>query len=264
VGLITSPRNARVAHALALRTSAGRRETRRFLVEGPGAVREALGAGVVAELFRDPSVPGESADVAARAEGDGVPVLDVASRVLARLAATVSPRGPVAVCDPIDVAIDHLDPSRGVVAVLVEVRDPGNLGTILRTADASGAAGVVVTHGSVDVYNEKVVRASAGSLFHVPLVRGVHALDVVSSLRDRGCVLTAAVADGETDVFAAVAGEATAVFFGNEARGLAPDVLAQMDATVRVPMRGGAESLNLAAAAAVVLFELGRRRRGGG
>ena len=260
MGLITSPRNARVARALALRTRAGRREAGRFLVEGPAAVREALGAGVVTEVFRDPGVAGDAGSVASEAARTGVPVLDVTSRVLDRLAATVSPRGPVAVCDRVDVALDGIEPARGVVCVLIEIRDPGNLGAVIRSADAAGAAGVVVSGTSVDVYNEKVVRASAGSLFHVPIARCGPVAEVAGSLRGRGCTLLAAAADGEADVYEAHVAGPVAVFFGNEARGLAPEARALMDASVRVPMRGGAESLNLAAAAAVVLFELGRRR----
>ena len=259
MGLITSPRNARVANALALRTRAGRRDSLRFLVEGPGPVREALRARVVVELFRDPSATGEVAEAAAAAVAASVPVRDVTPPVLAKLAATVSPRGPVAVCDRVDVPIDRLEPGRGVVVVLVEIRDPGNLGAVIRSADAAGAAGVVVSDASVDVYNEKVVRASAGSLFHVPIVRRGRIADIATSLRDRGCALYAAAADGESNVFEARAARPVALFLGNEAHGLAPEVRASMDGSLRVPMRGGAESLNLAAAAAVMLFALARR-----
>ena len=260
MGLITSPRNARVTGALSLRTRAGRRETGRFLVEGPAAVREALRKGVVAEIFRDPEVVGDAGEVASEAAGAGVPVLDVTPRVLDRLAATVSPRGPIAICDRVDVPIERIEPARGVVCVLVEIRDPGNLGAVIRSADAAGAAGVVVSDASVDVYNEKVVRASAGSMFHVPIVDGGRVTDVARAFRDQGCTLWGAAADGTIDVFEAPTEGPVAVFFGNEAHGLALDARALMDESIRVPMRGGAESLNLAAAAAVVLFELARRR----
>jgi TrmH family RNA methyltransferase len=258
VGLIASPRNARVAAAVRLRTVAGRRAAGRFLVEGPGAVREAIRAGAVVELFRDPRAVGDPSDAADAAAAAGVPVVDVTPRVLERLAATVTPRGPVAVCGHLDVPLERIDPSTGPVIVLVEIRDPGNLGTLIRSADAAGAAGVVVTGASVDLYNEKVVRASAGSLFHVPVARGSEAPEAAAVLREKGCALLAAAADGETSIHDVDVAGPVAVFFGNEAHGLSSRVRALMDGAVRVPMRGGAESLNLAAAAAVILFELGR------
>ena len=149
------------------------------------------------------------------------------------------------------------------MAHLVEIRDPGNLGAVIRSADAAGAAGVVVAGPSVDPYNEKVVRASAGSLFHVPVAVAREVSAAAAALRERGCTLLAAAADGATSVYDVDARGRVAVFFGNEARGLSPEVRALMDASMRVPMAGGAESLNLAAAAAVVLFELARRRVSG-
>jgi TrmH family RNA methyltransferase len=185
-----------------------------------------------------------------------------------RLAGTVSPQGPVAVCRFVDSALETIDPQHGPVVVLVEVRDPGNAGTILRTAHAAGCGGVVVSTRSVDVYNEKAARASAGALFHVPVAREVEPAAAVEAVRARGATVLAASADGEHDLFDDRAGEAlvgpVAVLFGNEAHGLDPAARKLADLTVRIPMREGAESLNLAAAAAVVLFETARRRRGTG
>jgi TrmH family RNA methyltransferase len=148
----------------------------------------------------------------------------------------------------------------GVVPVLVEIRDPGNAGAILRSADAAGAAAVVFVGSSVDVHNPKVVRASAGSLFHLPVIRAPDLDEVIGRLVERGFRILAAAADGDVPVHQADLTGSVAILFGNEAHGLSERDRAQADATVRIPIRGGAESLNLAAAAAVVLFEAARQR----
>src|SRR5262249_5268126 len=135
-------------------------------------------------------------------------------------AGTVSPQGPVAVCRFVDVPVETIDPTGGPIALLVEVRDPGNARTILRTAHPSGCGGVVVTARSVDVYNEKAARASAGALFHVPVARETEPEDAIVSLRSRGVTLVAAAADGERALYEDAVGTAlagrVAVLFGNE------------------------------------------------
>jgi len=156
------------------------------------------------------------------------------------------------------------DDDPACVAVLHEVRDPGNAGTIVRSADASGASGVVFTSSSVDVYNAKTVRASAGSIFHLPLVRGVETAAALGSLRERGYRTFAMDPQGSENLYGLDLGGRVAFVFGNEARGLPQDVVRLADATVRVPQAGRAESLNLAAAATVCLFEWARRRMGKG
>jgi RNA methyltransferase, TrmH family len=164
----------------------------------------------------------------------------------------------VAVARFVDVPIGDLPP--GLVPVLCSVRDPGNAGTILRSADAAGATGVVFTRESVDLYNAKAVRASAGSLFHLPVAREITAPDAVEALRGAGAQVLAAAADGDSDVYEADLSRPTALLFGNEAWGLTPDIRRLADGSVRVPIAGKAESLNLAAAAALILFESARQR----
>jgi TrmH family RNA methyltransferase len=259
--VITSPRNSTIAAALALRTRSRREREQRFLVEGPATVAEAARAGAVDTLFVTPDGPASPHAV----EGAALQEHVVAPALMRRLAGTVSPQGPVAVCRFVDVPLDTLDPASGPVVVLVEVRDPGNAGTILRTAHAAGCAGVIVSTRSVDVYNEKAARASAGAVFGVPVVREVDADVAVASLRAGGATILAAAADGDQELYDDAVGESlagpVAVLFGNEAHGLDAAVRRQADRVVRIPMREGAESLNLAAAAAVILFEAARRRR---
>jgi tRNA(Leu) C34 or U34 (ribose-2'-O)-methylase TrmL len=151
-----------------------------------------------------------------------------------------------------------------LACILYAVRDPGNAGTVLRSADAAGAGAVVFSTSSVDVYNAKAVRSSAGSLFHVPVVREVEAQRAVDAFRASGAKVYAASATGEADLYSLDLSVPTVFLFGNEAWGLPEGVEALADTTVRVPISGAAESLNLAAAATVCLFEAYRQRTHGG
>jgi len=187
---------------------------------------------------------------------------------MAELAQTVTPQGLLAVCHFLDIPLAQLAAARPrLVAVLASVRDPGNAGTVLRTADAAGAQGVIFTSASVDPYNSKCVRSSAGSLFHLPVVVGVTPGDAAAALRGAGLQLLAA--DGSADRVLDLGGadpglaQPTAWLFGNEAWGLPADVRALADAAVAVPIYGQAESLNLAAAAAVCLYATAARQAAG-
>ncbi|HEU4427051.1 MAG TPA: RNA methyltransferase [Pilimelia sp.] len=263
-GRLFTPRTPRVVAARRLQRRRDREAARRFLAEGPQAVREALAAaGVVRELFGTPDGLTRHADLAEAAVAHGVPVSPVTDDALAALAETVTPQGLVAVCDYLDVGLDEaLDPPPRLVAVLAGVRDPGNAGTILRTADAAGAAAVVFAGESVDPYNGKCVRASAGSLFHVAVARAPDPVAVVDRLRSAGLQVFATTGYGDSDLFALDAAgrlsRPTAWLFGSEAHGLAPELLAAADDRVRVPVYGRAESLNLAAALAVCLYASAR------
>lgn len=259
--MITSTRNPRIVAALRLSDRPHRDAEARFLIEGAQAVSEALEAGpeALTTLFTVRS----DHPLAIRAARLGVEVVPVAEHVLARLADTVTPQGLVAVAPYLDVGLGSLPSAPACVVVLDEVRDPGNAGTILRSADAAGASAVVFAGSTVDPYNAKVVRASAGSLFHLPVVRGAATEDAVAALRDRGCTVLAMAGDGEEELYATRLEGPIAFVLGNEARGLDGSTRALADAVVRVPMPGRAESLNLAAAATVCLFEWARRRAAG-
>lgn len=257
--MLTSVRNPKVAAAVRLKKRAFRDDDRRFLVEGAQGVTEALDhPGHLLTLF----VSDDMDPLAIGARQSGVEVHHVSSDVMAKLTSTVTPQGIVGVSKFLDVASDAL-PGLGCVAILHEVRDPGNAGTVLRSADAAGAAGVVFTTSSVDVYNPKTVRSSAGSIFHLPIVRGEETAAALQGSRDRGLRILAMDGDGDEDLYSVDLSVPIAFVFGNETHGLPADVLAMADVTVRVPHRGKAESLNLAAAATVCLFEWARRSLGG-
>jgi RNA methyltransferase, TrmH family len=259
--VITSVRNPKVAAALKLHKRAFRERERAFLVEGVQALGEALSmprGGISALFHTEPSHP-----LVERARAGGVAATHVSDDVMARLAGTITPQGFVGVAEFLDVPFDDLPDEPAGVALLHEVRDPGNAGTVLRSADAVGADAVVFSSSSVDVYNAKTVRASAGSLFHLPVVRGSDTASAIAALRTRGMRILAMDADGEGDLYEEDLSDPVAFVFGNEAWGLPKEIAALADATVRVPITGRAESLNLAAAATVCLFEWERQRREG-
>jgi TrmH family RNA methyltransferase len=184
----------------------------------------------------------------------------VAEPLLAGVAQTATPQGLVAVMPGVTRALDGLPAAPRLVCVLAEVRDPGNLGTVVRAADAFGADAVATTRGSVDPQGPKAARAAAGSLFHLPVVAGVPWPNLRSALRERHLRLVGADPHAPDPVDAAPLDEPVALVLGNEAHGLPAEVRAGLDLVVRVPLAGRAESLNLAAAAAVLLYEAARHQ----
>lgn len=257
---LLGPRSSALQH---LRRLSGRRRARleagQFVIDGPTLVAEALDAGVdVVEVYAEPGAP---AQVVEAARAAGVPVRDVEPGSLGKATSPVTPQ-PLA-------ALASLPPEppasvlQGLVLVLVGVGDPGNAGTLLRAAEASGASAVVSCADAVDLWNPKCVRASAGALFRVPVVVAGSAPAVVGRLRGAGMtVLATTLADAtaldDVDLTGPVA-----VLLGNEAHGLPDDVVAAADLAVRIPMSGRVESLNVAMTGTVVAFEAARQRRAG-
>jgi RNA methyltransferase, TrmH family len=266
-GTYSGAHSPRLKAARRLTKRAFRQRERAFLAEGPQAVAEAFRCGAkVSDLFVTAPARSRHQDLVAEMADAGVPVHLVSGEVMDELAQTVTPQGLLAVCGFVDVPLAEITRDQpGLVALLANVRDPGNAGTVLRTADAAGAHAVVFADASVDAYNGKCVRASAGSLFHLPVVAGARLEDAVGALRAAGLRIVAA--DGragrsldDPGVQARLA-QPTAWMFGNEAWGLPPELVALADEPVAVPIYGRAESLNLAAAAAVCLYASANARR---
>lgn len=264
--MVTSTRNALVQRARKLHKRGMRDRVREFLVEGVNGIDAALDAGVALEqLFvSGETLPGQ-AGPAGRAREAGVPVVEVSPAVMDVISGAETPPGAVAIAPFVDVdPAALLDAGSDLLVVLAEVRDPGNLGTILRTAGAAGAGGVFLSAGTVDIYNPKVVRASSGAVFHVPVAREVAVPWVLAELGNRHVLRVAA------DPFATVSYDEvdmrgpSALVFGNEAWGLPEEVAAAVDHRASIPMRASTESLNVGIAAAVFLFEAVRQRRSGG
>jgi TrmH family RNA methyltransferase len=252
---LLTERSGRIVAARKLTRRSGRDDAGLFLAEGRQAVAEALAdPDGVREVFATEAAASAHHDLLA---STAVPVRLVTDKAAAALSETVTPQGLVAVCALRDVPAARLTeaPPRLAVA-LAELADPGNAGTVLRTADACGAGAVVFGAGSADPYGGKAVRASAGSLFHVDVIRGADLASLIPVLQSAGVTVLAADGGGEAalDELGPQLAGPVLWLFGNEARGVPAELAALADARVRIPMRGRAESLNLAAAAAICLY----------
>ena len=276
--ILDNPDSARVARVAGLARRHARDKYERFLVEGPRGVGEAVrhAAAHVHDLYLTPEAADRHADILARARAAGLYTHTVTPRVMAAMSADA--QGVLAVVATTALAAGPRPQEDGagageglaerlagarLVAVLAEAQDPGNAGTIIRTADAAGADAVVLVRGSVDATNPKVVRSTAGSLFHLPVLTGAGLGEVLEALDGAGLAVLAADGSGPVNLFDAdeLLARPCAWLFGNEARGLAPEALERAEAVVSVPVLGAAESLNVAAAAAVCLYASVRAQR---
>lgn len=259
--MLDNPRSPRVRGVAKLAKREARLDTGLFLLEGPQAVAEALTfrPQLVVELYATPTALDRYTDIAQAAVDAGVDVEFVTEPVLESMADTVTPQGIIAVCHQFPTSVKDIFRSEPkLIAILEEVRDPGNAGTIIRAADAAGADGVIFTGRSVDLYNPKVVRASTGSIFHLPVAVGAELDSVLQRAREAGLTVLAADVKGDDLLVARQDGtlaRPTAWLFGNEARGLTDEQLVLADRAITVPIYGQAESMNLATAASVCLYE---------
>jgi len=237
-----------------------RRADRAFVVEGPRAIEAALDRSAPLEAaFFATNADVAFAPLAARLREAGVAIEHLKEGVLERLGSTVTPQ-PVLAIAPMPAPSPDVLASDGLVVVGVALADPGNAGTLLRSAEASGAAAILLSDGSVDAYNPKVVRASAGAIFGIPVLEGWSAVEALDVLGQQGRQRLAADARTGTRYDEVDFTVATAVVLGNEAHGLPSDLDAHLDGRVTVPMYGAAESLNVAMAGVVLCFESARQR----
>ncbi|MBV9164394.1 MAG: RNA methyltransferase [Pseudonocardiales bacterium] len=255
-------RTARVAAARGLLRRRDRERTGRFLVEGAHAVREALSCGSVLELFVTERAATRHPDLL---QVPGVRIFLITERAAAGLSETATPQGIVAVCAVLGRPAAEATGGTRLVAVLAGVADPGNAGTVIRVADAAGAGAVLFAGDTVDPHNGKCVRASTGSLFHLALGVEPDPLLALQACRRAGLQVLAADAGTGQDLDDVIDSGTllapTAWLFGNEAHGLDRELLAAADRAIALPLHGRAESLNLAAAAAVCLYASARAHR---
>lgn len=274
------PRDQRVQRLRRLlRRSSVRDSEHAFVAEGIKLVEAALDSGVPVEavILADGwhgSAPASA--VVERAAVAGVAIFELGPGIMERVADTVSPQAVCAVVASLEISLHDLlsrtapkphptasgpDPRAGVVLVCVDVRDPGNLGAVLRIAGATGVVGVICCAGTVDPFNPKVVRASAGAVFQVPIVVGTAPSEALDSLGEAGYRRWATEPHGGTDYAVADLDGRVALVLGNEGAGLPAEVVSRLDGSLTIPMQAGTESLNVAMTSAVLCFDIVRRCR---
>lgn len=267
--VLDSPRSPRVTSTRALSRRSSRQRQNAFRVEGPQAVLELLRhrPATVTGLYATEQLLAHRPDLARAAADAGLAIRAATDRAIAAMCdtaaqpGTVTPQGVVATAHLLGADLADALTGATTIAVLAGVADPGNAGTVLRAADAAGADAAVLTTGSVDVHNPKVVRSAAGSLFHLPVVTGADPDQALGALAAGGFTTCGTSPRGETELFAMPPAAKVAWIFGAEAHGLDDRTLAACDLRVAIPMPGRAESLNLAMAATLCLFETVRSRR---
>jgi TrmH family RNA methyltransferase len=228
------------------------------VAEGEKVIRAARDGGAeIRELYLAPEATGSVEQLASES---GAEIRRLAAGVIERVASTVTPQSEIALVARPEATLASLTEGR-LLLVGIEVQDPGNAGTMVRTALAAGASGILFTEGSVDVFSPKTVRSSAGAVFGLPVIEGLPAEPALDEVAQLGWTRLATDAEAGEDLYEAELPERVAVVVGNEAKGLPASLSSRMDRSVRIPMLGPAESLNVGVASAIVCFELVRRQR---
>jgi TrmH family RNA methyltransferase len=261
---ITSASNQRIRDAIRIRERRGKPGRDFFLVEGPHLVETAIKAGAdIKQVFISAEFSAGKAHqgLLRLIAGSTGEILEVTDQVLGKITDTETPQGVVAVAEFRRGKLEELAVSgRDLMVILDGIQDPGNLGAIIRTADAAGADAVVLLPATCDVLMPKAVRATAGSIFHIPILHAGHDA-VLAWLHEKKIPLAVTAADAARDLFRADLTGPVAIAFGNEARGVSSRLKRSSDVSLRVPMVGRAESLNVATSAAICLYEVMRQRR---
>ncbi len=257
---LTGLQNPQVKAAAELKQKKYRQQQGLFLAEGLRTVEEAVASKTVVSIFYTAIEDDRTRSVLEEAAAQQLKLYCVSDAVMKKIADTDTPQGIIAVCKMQNVTLDKLLSKGEMLLVLDRVGDPGNLGTMLRTADAAGIGGVVLLKGCVDIYAPKTVRSSMGSLFHVPVVSGIGEDNFIAEAKDAGYELLVTSLEGADNLYKADLGGRIAFVMGNEAGGVSANLLERADKRVFIPMAGRAESLNVAMAAGVVMFEALRRR----
>lgn len=262
--MLTSTQNPTVKRFNSLRQKKTRKSSGKFLIEGIHLVSEAMRAGLVERVIYSESVlrTFEGKDLVGRIISSAIPSEEANEKVIRYLSEVETPQGIIASVKPKNPDIGSLfEAADPLIVVACAVQDPGNLGTMIRTADAAGCSGIILSAGTVDPYNDKVIRASSGSIFHLNIVKIDDIIELASALKRRGVRIISTYVGAEKDYFSVDLGGPVAVMIGSESKGLPPDVERLSDESVSIPMVGGAESLNAAVSCAVILYEALRQRR---
>jgi len=257
---ITSSSNERIKHARRVREG---RESGLIFIEGLRLAEEAMNSGLIIEsCFSTPTEDQRTTILLSRLNDHDVPIYLTLPGILESLGDTVQTQGVILIAKRPHLAAADLFQLRGSLFVALDrVQDPGNMGTLLRTAEAAGAEGVMTLGGSVDVFSPKVLRSSMGSAFRLPVLTQITPQSLMAFKAEHRLQLVAAAGEGDLDYTDYDWRQPTLLLLGNEGRGVDPEIMNQCDALLRIPMARQVESLNVATAGAVMLFEAARQRR---
>jgi len=257
---VTGLQNPVVKSAAELKQKKYRTQNGLYLAEGLRTAEEAVAYKAVETLFYVATDDERTMRLLEDAAAQNIKLVCVSENVMKKIADTETPQGIIAVCKMRQPKLENLLASGKMLLVLDRVGDPGNIGTMLRTADAAGIGGLVLLKGCADIYAPKTVRSSMGSLFHIPVLSGVSEQEFVSAAKKAGYDLLVTCLDGADNLYKADLSGRIAFVMGNEAGGVNESLLEKADKRVYIPMAGRAESLNVAMAAGIVMFEALRRK----
>ena len=257
---LTGLQNPVVKAAAELKQKKYRTQNGLYLAEGLRTAEEAVAYKAVETLFYVPTDDDRTMRLLEDAAMQNIKLVCVNENVMKKIADTETPQGIIAVCKMRQPKLENLLASGKMLLVLDRVGDPGNIGTMLRTADAAGIGRLVLLKGCADIYAPKTVRSSMGSLFHIPVLSGVSEQEFVSAAKKAGYDLLVTCLDGADNLYKADLSGRIAFVMGNEAGGVSETLLEKADKRVYIPMAGRAESLNVAMAAGIVMFEALRRK----
>ena len=257
---VTGLQNPVVKAAAELKQKKYRTQNGLYLAEGLRTAEEAVAYKAVETLFYVATDDERTMRLLEDAAAQNIKLVCVSENVMKKIADTETPQGIIAVCKMRQPKLENLLASGKMLLVLDRVGDPGNIGTMLRTADAAGIGGLVLLKGCADIYAPKTVRSSMGSLFHIPVLSGVSEQEFVSAAKKAGYDLLVTCLDGADNLYKADLSGRIAFVMGNEAGGVSESLLEKADKRVYIPMAGRAESLNVAMAAGIVMFEALRRK----
>jgi len=266
MNLITSADNTIVKELYSLKQKKHRDERKQYFIEGIRFVEEALNESadieriLVSQAFAG-GTAGKSLLAEIQSKGHIVNVLS--DKLFDRASDTENPQGIIAVMKARYYKLEDILRRDGFLVLLDAVQDPGNLGTIIRTADAAGADGVILSRGCVDLYNPKVLRATMGSVFHIPACSCDSSREAINMLKSKGFSVYGAHLSGTLSYFELDMKKSVALVIGNEANGICEDAASSADMLVKIPMYGRAESLNASVAAGLLMYEVVRQRKAG-
>ena len=262
--MLTNTRSPKFKHFLSLKKKKERSSEGKFIIEGIHLVSEAHKLGLLDRVLYSREIlrTFEGKELMKKLSASRIQHDEVTESMIRELSEVKTPQGIIASARPRATDISSIFEDKApLILVACGIQDPGNLGTLIRTADAVGCSGLILSPGTVDAYNDKVIRATSGSIFHLNIIKIDDIIGLISAFKRRGITIIATVVGAETSYFDINYSKPTAILIGSEALGLPADICRSSDINVSIPMIGGAESLNAAVSGAIVLYEALRQRR---